>query len=642
MNMTDICQKRRHSHLADVAPALESILMPGPESLAPFSASDIRRETVWVPMRDGIQLATDLYVPPRIPAPAIAMRTPYGRAHVKSAETLIAIARRGYIVVSQDCRGTGESEPDTWDYYVYEREDSFDFVEWISRQPWFEGFLGSCGSSYLAQTQWCMSLHPRMSTVVPEVGGLGVAFHTARLYMFLNAYARSVGRGVGKSPIAYDELERQMLEETLSGGFFNEPLHKPFSDALRARFAVLRSLPPAKGQRWLWEHYCGLAPAERAELIKEALDTRSITITELENLPAVFGQQVAHDAHMFACAQPSDLAQSLKAPALMITGWYDWGLNDALATWELLTRAARPIVSTRSRLLITPSAHNTPGYHEGRGNHPELERNYRTGSIVELLLHWYSSVREGTLDAWPAVIYYLMGANQWQAATTWPPPEAHGLALYFGPAGALSLTTPGQNSTPDSYIYDPDMPTPTVGGSIVSYVYAPGSVDVSTVQRRSDVLVYTTEPLDRSFDVVGPLRVVLYVSSSAVDTDFCARLSDVFPDGRAVQLQNGMLRVRHRDRTGDPTLLTPGRIYCIEIDMWATANRFGVGHRLRLDISSADFPRFDRNANRGGESGASVRAVQTIYHDLEHPSHLSVSILETPLESRGVLGFPDE
>jgi uncharacterized protein len=158
-------------------------------------------------------------------------------------------------------------------------------------------------------------------------------------------------------------------------------------------------------------------------------------------------------------------------------------------------------------------------------------------------------------------------------------------------------------------------------------VYPPGSVDVSDVQQRPDVLTYTTEPLEQDLDITGPLRMVLYASSSAVDTDFHARLTDVFPDGRAIQLQAGGLRTRYRDLDGEPGLMEPGRVYRLEIDMWATANRFKAGHRLRVDISSADFPHFDRNANRGGEAGDPILARQKIFHDPDFPSHLQVHVL---------------
>jgi putative CocE/NonD family hydrolase len=242
-------------------------------------------------------------------------------------------------------------------------------------------------------------------------------------------------------------------------------------------------------------------------------------------------------------------------------------------------------------------------------------------------MQWYSVVREDETESFPTVMYYLMGANEWRIASDWPVPEAREKKLYLGSDGTLTTHQPAKESAPDQYTYDPTSPTPTVGGSIVSFLYPPGSVDVSEVQKRSDVLVYTTPLLENELDVVGPLRMVLYASSSARDTDFVVRLSDVFPDGRAIQIQSGILRARYRALDGDPQLLEPGKVYRFEIDLWATANRFKVGHRLRVDIASADFPRYDRNSNRGGEPGEPIAARQTIYHDEERHSHLTVSVL---------------
>jgi putative CocE/NonD family hydrolase len=248
-------------------------------------------------------------------------------------------------------------------------------------------------------------------------------------------------------------------------------------------------------------------------------------------------------------------------------------------------------------------------------------------NMLEVLLHWYEAVRNDAINEWPVAVYYLMGANEWRTASGWPPPEAQNVTLHLNTSGALTLTSAPANTSPDIYAFDPKDPTLTVGGSIVSYIYTPGSVDVAEVQKRSDVLTYTTAPLDRDMDVVGPIRLILFASSSAIDTDFSARLSDVFPDGRAIQLQNGMLRARYRDDASHPRLLVPHRVYRLEIDMWATANRFRTGHRLRLDICSSDFPRFDRNSNLGGAPGVPTPAQQTIYHDDTRPSHLVLSVL---------------
>jgi uncharacterized protein len=622
-------RRQSESHrLIDASPDLERILTRGGDARVHFAVSAIKCETTYVPMRDGTRLATDLYLPPKLPAPVIVMRTPYGRAVDRHVGAFFSMARRGYVVVSQDCRGTGDSEPDTWDYYMYEPEDGLDLVEWVTRQSWFDGFVGACGGSYVGQTQWCMARHARMSTIVPEVSGLGFATNTAHLYMNLQAYARSVGKGTNKVSLHYTELERLIAGVTIRGGYFNEPLQPTFSEPLLSRYPTLREMPPNQARRWLWEQYCRLTCAERVAFVKEVMGTDNVSIVEVEALSALFGQEISHDAHTVPHADRSELCRSLHAPVLMITGWYDWGINDALATWEMLTREATESVRTRSRLIITPAAHNTPGYHEGVEYHPELQHNHRLPNHVELLLRWYAAVREGNKADWPRVIYYMLGANEWRTAPAWPVPEAQPVALYLFAGGALSARSPPAACPPDCYVYDPEQPTPTVGGSIVSSVYPPGSVDVAAVQARADVVSYTTAILTRDLDVVGPLRLILYASSSAVDTDFSARVSDVFPDGRAIQLQSGILRARHRNANGAPELLEPARVYRLEIDLWATANLFKAGHRLRLDISSADFPRYDRNTNRGGEPGPPVRADQTLYHDAERPSHLLLSVLD--------------
>ncbi|HZT00657.1 MAG TPA: CocE/NonD family hydrolase [Steroidobacteraceae bacterium] len=609
--------------LAEFAPDLKRVLDRN-AILSPlrFAMPEVRYETVKVLMRDGVELATDVYLPPVSRAPTIAVRTPYGRGADSMAGICLSLARRGYVVVSQDCRGTGDSQPDQWDYYMYEPEDGYDFVEWIAGQPWFDGFVGSFGGSYCGQTQWQMAMHPMMSSIAPEVSGLGVAVNTAHLHMVCNVYARTVGKGDEKIPVPFFELEGRMLGETLATGYFNEPLRKPLAELLLAQFPQLQKVSASAAQRWLWEHYCALSCARRSELVKQITGVKNVSMVEVESLSSVFGHRISHDAHTLPHPQPETLCASMHAPVMLCTGWYDWALNDALATWQLLQAAAPSRMRSRCRLLITPSAHNAPGYHEGVGEHPELQHAHRGTSNIELLLRWHGAVREEKLHDWPKIIYYLMGANEWYCATAWPPPEARAINLYLGPDGVLGPNLPPRDSTPDRYTYDPTNPTPTVGGSIVSYVYPPGSVDVSRVQKRADVLTYTTPPLERDMNVVGPLRLILYASSSAVDTDFVARLSDVFPDQRAIQLQSGILRARYRNLQGEPELLEPGRVYRLEIDMWATANRFKAGHCVRLDISSADFPHFDRNTNLGGLPGPPVRAEQSIYHDAERSSQL--------------------
>ncbi len=614
--------------MAEIPPEFAQLLREPAKMATPkFTVPDIKVSTVMVPMRDGIRLATDLYLPPDTPAPAVVMRTPYERDADANAGAFLSLARRGYVVVSQDCRGTGGSEPDFWDYYLREPEDSYDLIEWMTHQDWFDGFIGSTGGSYVGQTQWCMAMHPAMSAIIPEVSGLGIGINTVHLHMFLNAYAKSMGNSSDLKDVSYEDLEGIMLDETLATGYFNEPLYKPLPDTVFKRLPELAELEPYAAQQRLWAYYCSLTNADRVELVKEITGAPHVTIVEVESLSQVFGPTISHDRHTLPHTDMAEVVRSVHAPALLVSGWYDWGLNDLLATWDLLNRAAPEPLRSRNRMVIAPSAHGHAGYHEGREGHPELDRPYRTAGLIEMQARWYEAVREDAVDSWPTVIYYLMGANEWRAADSWPIRDAEPTRFYLGPDGALTGSAPQSPAEPDGYTYDPADPPPTKGGSIVSWVYPPGSVDVSDVQQRPDVLTYSTEPLTEDLDVAGPLRMVLYASSSAVDTDFVARLTDVFPDGRAIQLQAGALRTRYRDVGGEPSFLEPGRVYRLEIDLWATANRFKAGHRLRVDICSADFPKFDRNTNRGGEPGEPIPARQRIYRDAEHPSHLEVQVL---------------
>lgn len=618
----------RPTRLVDLDPELERLLREAPLPAPTFPASAISCRTIQVAMRDGTRLATDVYLPPTLPAPVVVIRTPYGRdwEAYGQAAAMLALARRGYAVVSQDCRGTGASEPDSWDYFVFEPEDGYDTIEWITRQDWYGGFIGAWGGSYVGVVQWHMALHPSMSTIIPSQTGLGIAIDTARLYLFFNAFARVIGKGAGKVVVPITEMERHFHADTLAGGYFNEPVDPAISPALAARFPGLGSMPPRAARRRLWESFCAMRCAERARFIKDAFGVEQITPMEYEALPTIFGQEISHASATVPHLDPGELCRSLTAPPLMRTAWYDWHLNYALATWEAIRREARPEVARRARLIVSPFAHNSPGYHVGGQTHPELLRMPSYLDQVPVMARWYRAVQDDATDQWPRVMYYLMGANEWHAASDWPVPEAEPVNFYLGGDGALSTDPPDSDLPADRYDYDPTDPTPTVGGSIVSFLYRPGSADVSEVQRRSDVLSYTTPVLARDLDVVGPLRMILFASSSAVDTDFVARLCDVFPDDRAIQIQLGILRARYRN-PAEPELLVPEQVYRLEIDLWATACRFAAGHRLRVDISSADFPHFDRNSNRGGEPGDPIVARQTIHHDARHPSHLILPVL---------------
>jgi len=257
-------------------------------------------------MRDGVGLATDVYCPPQLPAPTVVFRTPYGRGLDPYVGVFMAFARRGYVVVSQDCRGTGDSEPDSWDYYVFEPDDGYDLVGWVTEQSWFSGFLTSFGSSYSGQTQWHMSRHPKMSAIAPEVSGLGVAINTAHLHMFVSAYARSVGKGDNKVSIPFSELEHVLLGETLASGYFNDPLEPPLPESVLGQFSELSYMSLPEARAWLWARYCALSCAERAKFLRQAMGVRSVTFQEIESAGLLFGQSKPHDAHTIPHVDPEE------------------------------------------------------------------------------------------------------------------------------------------------------------------------------------------------------------------------------------------------------------------------------------------------------------------------------------------------
>jgi putative CocE/NonD family hydrolase len=608
--------------LGQVSPTLEAVLNAAEESEPRYAAGEVSVATDFVVMRDGIKLATDIYRPPVPTAPVLLIRTPYDRRQF--AQGWKAYAQRGWILVAQDCRATGDSEPARWDYMVFEEEDSLDTVDWIGRQPFFEGFLGALGGSYVGDVQFCIGAHELTTSIAPEVAGLGLAPERwPRLHMFINSYTRSMGNGADEPDLSYKDLERDLLDETLATGYYNEPLYREFSPSLVDRYPEIAGLPPYEAQAWLRRTFGDQECAQRAQLLQQAFGGDRFTFADSIRLGEIFGEYLWSDSLSLPRA---DKLSQLKAPALFVTGWYDWFLNDALTTWDRVRHEAGAKVREDSRLLIAPSAHDKPGYREGADTHPELDKVYRTPSNMDVLIEWYAAVREGKTDEWPRVVYYLMGANEWRAASDWPLAGAETRTLYLAPGGTLDDHAPDGEVAASSYDYDPADPTPTIGGAILSNVYTAGSCDVSAVQARPDVLSFDTDPLTSDLDIVGNIVLSAWISSSAVDTDFFVRVSDVFPDGRSIQLQSGALHARHRQADKPPELLVPGEIYPFEIELPATANRFMAGHRIRLDISSADFPKFERHSNRADGVSDPVVAHQTIYHDATRPSRVTFPV----------------
>jgi putative CocE/NonD family hydrolase len=317
-------------------------------------------------------------------------------------------------------------------------------------------------------------------------------------------------------------------------------------------------------------------------------------------------------------------------PTFNVGGWYDIFLTDTIANFAAMQRQARP-----TKLLIGPWTHTA-------GNNPIGDLDFGFGAQISFINmqsdfhnlqlrwfdHWLKGVDTGMLAEAP-VRLFVMGANVWRDEQTWPLERAMNTPFYLRENGGLS-TAPPDAESPDRYRYDPRNPVPTYGGALLMAPEFPsGPVDQRPIEARADVLTYTTPPLERDTEVTGPVSVHLWACTSAPDTDFVGRLVDVYPDGRAINLTDGIIRARYRDGHSE-SLLEPGRPYPFTIDLWATSNVFKAGHRIRLQVTSSNFPRWDRNPNTGHQFGQDAElcpADQVILHDRDHPSHVLLPLV---------------
>jgi putative CocE/NonD family hydrolase len=331
----------------------------------------------------------------------------------------------------------------------------------------------------------------------------------------------------------------------------------------------------------------------------------------------------------------------IQSSALLFAGWFDPFLDAMITDFQRMRTAGSSEAARSSRLVIGPWTHRT----ESRFRSTDFGEQARFLGQIKTILGWYDywlkGVPNGVDDEDPIRIF-VMGRNAWRSEREWPLARTRFTPLYLhggggsGSEGGRLLTRlPGEDQAPDLFTYDPGDPVPSLDQNVYFGEISYEPDDLQELETRDDVLVYTTGVLPEDLEVTGPVRLILYASSSAPDTDFTARLTDVHPDGRSIHVTSGILRARFRDSLSDPSLLEPGKVYRYEIELGATSNLFRRGHRLRVQISSSDFPRHDRNLNTGaeiGRTGEFARAEQRVFHDSGHPSHLMLPVIP-PAES---------
>jgi putative CocE/NonD family hydrolase len=567
-------------------------------------------------MRDGTVLRANVYRPDDGGAatyPVLLTRLPYGKDLPSGSSVLdpAQAARRGYIVAVQDVRGTFASEG-AFAPFQNEADDGADTVAWAAMLPGANGSVAMYGASYFGYTQWAAaSRHPAALRAIAPMITFGDPDSPAFGVLSRSGVIELGTQGDWNLEMGLDQIARR---------YRGEP--QQLAKALYALVKEIDALPTA-GYREL--PLVGFGP-----LARHGLDE-----------PVTVGIERRHDEAFLERSRVSR-AYAFDLPALHIGGWYDPFLNATLQNFANMRARGH----ANQRLLIGPWTHGNVNRVQG-----DLDFGFASsGALMDLQVdlmtfqlqffdRWLKGVQNG-LDAAPAVKYFVMGANIWKTSETWPPDGAYEEAWYLHSQGAanssrgegwLSRARP-EGESADSYVYHPASPVPTVGGAtLLPSTYRPGPRDQRAVEERQDVLVYTSEPLAAPLEVTGPVGAVLYVATDAPDTDFVARLVDVYPDGMAITVTDGITRMRYRNGTDeDSPPLRPGEVCRIQIDLWATSLVFPPGHRIRVDVTSSSFPRWERNLNTGADNATTTEmraARQTVLHDEAHPSHLVLSVV---------------
>jgi putative CocE/NonD family hydrolase len=559
-------------------------------------------------MRDGVVLRADVYRPAGDGRrPALLQRTPYSKNPEEPRSYFHRLAEAGFVVVVQDTRGRYMSDGVAVPHD--EGADGYDTVEWVAQLPYVDGRVGMFGGSYSATTQLLAApmRPPHLVALFPS------ASYASRYDMVFQGGAFYLGDGLSWNLGQAKDARRRALE------------------------------PTADRDREI-----GLSPDERKRLTAEwywQLPLASMEALQLRRYSPGYFDLLAHPSYdrFWETFDVAAKHGQFQVPAYHLTGWYDSLLNGTLANFAgLRAHAGNERARRNQRLIVGPWTHARPGPNTRAIGDVDFGPDAGFDSealVVRWFRHWMPvpAAASGTAADWTGapVRIFVMGDNVWRDEQEWPLARAVPTPYFLDSTGAanslvgdgqLTPSPPRLSTTPDTFSYDPARPVPT--GTFGAYSRAPG--DRREVQKRPDVLVYTSAPMAQALEVTGPVRLVLWAASSARDTDFTVALSDVHPDGTSRALTDGIVRARYRASRTTPTLMTPGHPYEFTIEVGATSNVFLPGHRLRVEVSSSNFPRYDRNPNTGGtfaQDATTQVARQTVFHDASRPSRLVLPVV---------------
>lgn len=559
-----------------------------------------------VPMRDGVKLATDVYRPGRNGQPVegkfpvLLVRTPYNKAGSRSDGDYLA--RRGFVVAAQDCRGRFASEGDFY-AFVNEGKDGYDAIEWAAAQPWSSGKVGTFGGSYLAWDQYHAAMYrpPHLEAMFAVVGG-------ANFYQEFGYPGGTLNLGWPAWLLGTARTSQQAGR--------NPAIAEPLA-------AVMKDPGP-----WLREE-----PRKRGEIFREFPPHRRMynDLYSHPNFDNYWKQRGFYTAGYYR--------EMKDVPMLFLTGWYDYFGPGSIGSFAALSR----IQKTPKKLIVGPWPHGIGGRECGDASFGDSAGF----DMRAMMAAWFGQWLRGDPPAAgtePVRIFRMGGGDgartasgklnhggEWRTAAAWPPPAASPVRYHLQTGGGLGTEAPAGTAAPSSFVFDPANPVPTIGGRYALGAVTPlcaqnqvcsptilGCSDSKPLKERPDVLSFSTPPLESPVEATGTIRAKLWISSDAEDTDFTAKLVDVYPSGYALILTDGQIRARFRKSFERPAPLKPGKVYEVTIDLGPTSNLFAPGHRIRVDISSSNFPRFE---------SLTRKARNVVYHDARRPSYIELPVI---------------
>jgi len=596
---------------------------------------------VMMPMPDGVRLATDIYRPKNADGkvPIVFVRTPYnfnfwdiqnGVPADMSAQ--LAAVKRGYAYVVQNERGHFFSEGN---YDILgSRQDGYNAIDWMTKQPWSNGKIGTTGCSSTAEWQMGVAALGNPGYAAMNVQGFGAGVGRVGPYYEQGNWYR--GGAVQMLFITWLYGEQNQVRPMFSKNTSQADLIR-----VSKSFDLAQHLPPVDWAKALWQ-------LPEQDIMKDVdgpagifadampVETGGAMIKRAPNDPAWYRGGLFHDD------------QKINVPGLWFMSWYDVSIGPNLELYNFVRRTGSAQVRDQQWAVIAPVAHcsytrateDTIVGERSMGD-ARLDYNEIVYSFFDRFLKGEQATR---LASMPKVTYYTMGLNKWQSSETWPPAGAQPATFYLASGGrantltgdgALASTAPDADK-PDAFTYDPMNPVLSYGGNVccTGTAVQAGAFDQRRMEARDDILVYTTEPFKEGTEVSGPITPTLYVSSDAKDTDFTVKVLDVYPDGRAYNLDESIQRMRYRNGYDKPLAwMESGQVYKVTLQPLNTSNYFEPGHRLRIEVSSSNFPRFDRNLNTGGhnyDEATGVVAHNAVHHSKQYPSAITITVVKKP------------